>query len=108
MRAEQLYKKNAHSWMVMGRDPERREDVIETNQYLIQKEEQDKTSAYRKYDLKEIPDSMFSDDTNQRTLQMLIHGLHQDNIDQVLYLPQRDGDMMLIRKELRPIQLHYY
>ena len=36
MRAEQLYKKNAHSWMVMGRDPERREDVIETNQYLIQ------------------------------------------------------------------------
>ncbi|NQY26130.1 MAG: MBL fold metallo-hydrolase [Piscirickettsiaceae bacterium] len=36
MRAEQLYKKNAHSWMVMGRDPDRREDVIETNQYLIQ------------------------------------------------------------------------
>lgn len=36
MRVEQLYKKSAHSWMVMGRDAERREEVIDTNHYLIQ------------------------------------------------------------------------
>lgn len=36
MRVEQLFNKNSHNWMVMGRDEERRADVIDTNQYLIQ------------------------------------------------------------------------
>jgi len=36
MRVEQLYKKNAHSWMVMGRDQKRREQVIDTNHYLVE------------------------------------------------------------------------
>jgi flavorubredoxin len=36
MRVEQLFNKNSHSWMVMGRDEDRRKEVIDTNQYLIQ------------------------------------------------------------------------
>jgi len=36
MLVEHLYKKNTHSWMVMGRDPDKRQEVIDTNQYLIQ------------------------------------------------------------------------
>jgi flavorubredoxin len=36
MRVEHLYKKANHTWLVMGRDPERREEVIDTNQYLVQ------------------------------------------------------------------------
>jgi flavorubredoxin len=36
MRAERLFNKNTHSWMVIGRDNDRRKEVIETNQYLIQ------------------------------------------------------------------------
>ncbi|PCJ29677.1 MAG: flavoprotein [Gammaproteobacteria bacterium] len=36
MHVEQLYKKNTHSWMVMGRDAERNKDIIDTNHYLIQ------------------------------------------------------------------------
>ncbi len=36
MRVETLYKKNSHNWMVMGRDPERRDEVIDTNHYLVQ------------------------------------------------------------------------
>jgi flavorubredoxin len=36
MRAEYLYKKNNHSYLVMGREEGRRTDVADTNQYLIQ------------------------------------------------------------------------
>jgi flavorubredoxin len=36
MRVETLYKKNTHNWMVMGRDPSRRDEVIDTNHYLVQ------------------------------------------------------------------------
>jgi flavorubredoxin len=36
MRVKQLYKKNAHRWMVIGRDDERRSEVIDTNHYLVQ------------------------------------------------------------------------
>jgi len=36
MRVEQLYTKNSHSWMMLGQDQERRSEVIDTNQYLIQ------------------------------------------------------------------------
>jgi flavorubredoxin len=36
MLVEHLYKKNTHNWMVMGRDPDKRQEVIDTNQYLIQ------------------------------------------------------------------------
>jgi flavorubredoxin len=36
MRVEHLFNKNNHSWMVMGRDEDRRKEVIDTNQYLIQ------------------------------------------------------------------------
>lgn len=36
MRAERLYKKKAHSWIVIGRDAERRPELIDTNHYLVQ------------------------------------------------------------------------
>ena len=36
MRVERLFNKSSHSWTVMGRDDERRKEVIDTNQYLIQ------------------------------------------------------------------------
>jgi flavorubredoxin len=36
MRVETLFKNNTHNWMVMGRDPDRHDDVIDTNHYLIQ------------------------------------------------------------------------
>ena len=36
MRVEHLFNKSSHSWTVMGRDDERRKEVIDTNQYLIQ------------------------------------------------------------------------
>jgi flavorubredoxin len=36
MRVETLYKKNSHNWMVMGRDPKKRNEVIDTNHYLVQ------------------------------------------------------------------------
>ncbi|MBE0440074.1 MAG: MBL fold metallo-hydrolase [Gammaproteobacteria bacterium] len=36
MRVETLYKKNNHNWMVMGRDPGKRNEVVDTNHYLVQ------------------------------------------------------------------------
>lgn len=36
MRVENLFNKNTHSWMVMGRDEDRRKEVVDTNQYLVQ------------------------------------------------------------------------
>jgi flavorubredoxin len=36
MRVEHLYSKNNHSFTVIGRDEDRRKEVIDTNQYLIQ------------------------------------------------------------------------
>jgi len=36
MHVEQLYKKGRHNWMVLGRDPQRRDEVIDTNHYLVQ------------------------------------------------------------------------
>lgn len=36
MRVEHLYKKATHSWIVMGRDEDRRSEVIDINQYLVQ------------------------------------------------------------------------
>lgn len=36
MRVEQLYKHESHQWMVIGRSTERRDEVIDTNHYLIE------------------------------------------------------------------------
>lgn len=36
MQVENLFKKNGHNWIVMGRDPDRRNEVVDTNQYLIE------------------------------------------------------------------------
>lgn len=40
MKSEVLYNKNGHKWVVMGRDPDKQETVIDTNQYIVQKNDQ--------------------------------------------------------------------
>jgi flavorubredoxin len=36
MKVEKLFNKSGHTWLVMGGDPGRRNEVIDTNQYLIE------------------------------------------------------------------------
>lgn len=36
MKVERLYRSNNHNWLVMGRDNNKRKEVIDTNQYLIE------------------------------------------------------------------------
>ena len=35
MQSKKIYSSNSHEWIVFGRDPDKPENVIDTNQYMI-------------------------------------------------------------------------